>query len=175
MITNMTEGKSGQVWNGREYVDVIVEGESPRQIIENSPIQTSYSFKEIPKVGGIKPEDFRTHIGAGRIAQGWNGKEWVDLKSCGPGPVGDKGKLGVDGFDPVDKPSHYNQGEIECIDAIAVAVKNLKGIEAVYTGNIIKYMWRWKEKGQTPYHWIEDLNKAKKYIEFLIKEIENEG
>ena len=42
--------------------------------------------------------------------------------------------------DNVNHPSHYTQGAIECIDAIKEATKGLFGIEAVCTGNIIKYV-----------------------------------
>jgi len=65
--------------------------------------------------------------------------------------------------DSVDHPTHYNAGTIECIDAIASATIGLTGIEAVCTGNIIKYTWRWKNKGK-----IEDLRKARWYLDRLI-------
>lgn len=64
----------------------------------------------------------------------------------------------------MEKPSYYNQGKIECIDAIEAATINLVGIESFCTGNVIKYMWRWKEKGG-----LNDLEKAKNYIDLLIK------
>jgi hypothetical protein len=60
-------------------------------------------------------------------------------------------------------PSHYKQGSIECIDALAAATANLKGIDAVCTANAIKYLWRWKEKNG-----MEDLRKAQWYINRLI-------
>lgn len=63
----------------------------------------------------------------------------------------------------MERPSYYKQGEIECIDAIAAATVNLDGYAAFCTGNVIKYMWRWKEKGGK-----EDLEKAKNYINMLI-------
>jgi len=66
--------------------------------------------------------------------------------------------------DVVNHPSHYTQGGIECIDALASATVNLKGIEAVCTANAIKYLWRWKEKNG-----VEDLKKANWYINRLIK------
>ena len=69
--------------------------------------------------------------------------------------------------DNVNHPSHYCQGGIECIDAIKAATINLKGIEAVDTGNVIKYVWRWKDKNG-----VEDLKKARWYIDHLIKEVE---
>jgi hypothetical protein len=67
--------------------------------------------------------------------------------------------------DNVNHPSHYTQGAIECIDAIKEATKGLFGIEAVCTGNIIKYVWRWKFKNG-----VEDLRKAEWYLQRLIKE-----
>lgn len=65
--------------------------------------------------------------------------------------------------DNVNHPSHYTQGGVECIEALKAATTNLTGIEAVCTANAIKYLWRWKEKNG-----IEDLNKAKWYIDYLI-------
>lgn len=64
----------------------------------------------------------------------------------------------------MEHPMYYNQGKIECIDAIEASTCNLTGIEAFCTGNVIKYMWRWKEKGGK-----SDLEKAKNYIDLLIK------
>jgi hypothetical protein len=75
---------------------------------------------------------------------------------------------GVEVKDNVNNPSHYNQGGIECIDAIAEGVRGLSGMEAVCTGNAIKYLWRWKHKNG-----VEDLQKAKWYIERLIDGIDN--
>lgn len=69
--------------------------------------------------------------------------------------------------DNVNHPSHYTQGGVECIDALAAATINLQGIEAVCTANAIKYLWRWKQKNG-----VEDLKKAKWYIDKLISEEE---
>ena len=69
--------------------------------------------------------------------------------------------------DTVNHPSHYTQGNIECIEAIAEATKQLQGIEAVATANVIKYVWRWKSKNG-----IEDLQKAQWYLNHLIKQIQ---
>lgn len=67
--------------------------------------------------------------------------------------------------DNVNHPSHYTQGGIECIDAIKAATVGLTGIEAVCTGNAIKYLWRWKYKNG-----MEDLKKTQWYIDRLIQE-----
>lgn len=71
--------------------------------------------------------------------------------------------------DNVNHPSHYTQGGIECIDAIKVATVGLTGIEAVCTGNILKYIWRWKLKNG-----LEDVKKCRWYIDKLIEEIEGQ-
>ena len=65
-------------------------------------------------------------------------------------------------------PNHYKQGKIECIDAIKSATINKKGLEAVCTANVIKYLWRYESKNG-----IEDVKKAKWYIEKLIPELDN--
>lgn len=66
--------------------------------------------------------------------------------------------------DMVNHPPHYTSGGIEAIDGIAAATSGLEGLEAVCTGNAIKYLWRWKKKNG-----VQDLQKAKWYIEKLIE------
>ncbi len=53
-------------------------------------------------------------------------------------------------------------------DAIMSAITGLNAREAFLTGQCIKYLWRYKIKG-TPK---QDLEKAKWYLERLIKEQE---
>jgi hypothetical protein len=65
--------------------------------------------------------------------------------------------------DPVNHPSHYTAGGVECIDALEAATINLTGLEAVCTANAIKYLWRWKQKNGH-----EDLRKARWYINKLL-------
>jgi len=60
-------------------------------------------------------------------------------------------------------PSHYKQGKIECIDALEAATVNKKGLDAVCTANVIKYLWRCEEKGG-----VEDLKKAMWYLQKMI-------
>lgn len=71
------------------------------------------------------------------------------------------------GNDTVNHPSHYTAGKVESIDAIEAATTELTGIAAVCTGNVIKYVWRWKRKNG-----VEDLRKARWYLDKLIKEVE---
>lgn len=68
--------------------------------------------------------------------------------------------------DMVNHPAHYTAGGIECIDGLAAATTGLEGIEAVCTANAIKYLWRWKHKNG-----VQDLEKAKWYIDYLIRHI----
>tara|TARA_R110000868_G_scaffold1406_1_gene10929 strand:- start:55 stop:366 length:312 start_codon:yes stop_codon:yes gene_type:complete len=68
-------------------------------------------------------------------------------------------------YDAVNRPAHYAQGDIECIDAIKSAVADLRGVEAYMTGTIIKYVWRWRAKNGA-----EDLRKARWFIDNLIEE-----
>lgn len=68
--------------------------------------------------------------------------------------------------DMVEHPKHYAQGGIECIDALKAATVGKRGIEAVCVANVIKYLWRFEEKNG-----IEDVRKAKWYIERLLKEM----
>lgn len=67
----------------------------------------------------------------------------------------------------VDHPKHYTNGKYECIDIIEDVTKDLKGLEAVCTANVIKYMWRWKLKNG-----VEDLKKARWYLNKLIDNTE---
>ena len=72
------------------------------------------------------------------------------------------------GFDMVNHPSHYKaKNGMEVIDVIEAFTANLNGYEATHTGNVIKYICRWKEKNG-----LEDLKKAQWYLNRLIKNIE---
>jgi hypothetical protein len=71
--------------------------------------------------------------------------------------------------DMVNHPPHYqSKTGMEVIDVIEAFTDGLNGIEATDTGNVIKYICRWKGKNG-----LQDLNKAKWYLEHLIKHIEN--
>lgn len=71
-------------------------------------------------------------------------------------------------YDPVNHPNHYiAQTGLESIEVIKSFTENLQGFEAVATGNALKYLMRWKNKNG-----IEDLKKARWYIDKLIEEKE---
>lgn len=65
---------------------------------------------------------------------------------------------------PVNHPSHYTSGDIECIDAIESAVSHLSGSDAFLTAQCIKYLWRWSLKGNQ----VQDLEKCRWYLDRLI-------
>jgi hypothetical protein len=64
--------------------------------------------------------------------------------------------------DPVDHPSHYTRGKIEVIDFITDQGLGFR------EGNIVKYACRYQFKGKP----LEDLKKARFYLDHLIKEEE---
>ena len=64
--------------------------------------------------------------------------------------------------DAVQHPAHYTHGGIECIDAIRASM-TADGFCDYCKGNIIKYIWRWRDKGG-----VEDLKKARVYLDWLI-------
>lgn len=69
----------------------------------------------------------------------------------------------------VSHPQHYmSENGVECIDAIAAATEGLSGMDAVDTGQVIKYMWRWKKKNG-----LQDLEKAMWYLHDLIERKRN--
>ena len=69
----------------------------------------------------------------------------------------------------VSHPDHYqSETGLEVIEAIETFAFDLKGIEAVDTGNIIKYACRWKKKNG-----IQDLEKIMWYTQHLIDHLKN--
>ena len=72
--------------------------------------------------------------------------------------------------DNVNNPQHYqSKSGLEVIDVIDAFTDDLTGMEAVCTGNALKYICRWKNKNG-----IEDIKKAIWYLNKLIEVKENE-
>lgn len=63
--------------------------------------------------------------------------------------------------DPVQQPSHYTQGGIECIDAIRAALSP-EEFDGFCKGQVIKYTWRERHKNGE-----EDRRKALFYATLL--------
>lgn len=73
--------------------------------------------------------------------------------------------------DMVNHPKHYiSEKGIETIDVIEAFTADLRGIEATDTGNIIKYICRWKHKNG-----LQDLMKARWYLDHLIEHVEDQA
>lgn len=73
-------------------------------------------------------------------------------------------------YDAVNHPEHYTFGNIECIDAINAATSILTGFQAYLSGTILKYIWRWPYKSG-----LEDLLKARRYLDWLIEEVQKDA
>jgi|TARA_A100000172_G_scaffold51685_1_gene32558 hypothetical protein len=71
--------------------------------------------------------------------------------------------------DSINKPAHYNNGPVECIEAIESMLTSEEYI-GYLRGNSLKYRWRFRYKNG-----IEDLRKARWYEERLIKFMEVNG
>lgn len=71
--------------------------------------------------------------------------------------------------DNINHPDHYKtENGLETIDVIEAFTEGLQGGEATNTGNILKYMCRWKKKNG-----LEDLKKAQWYLNRLIDSVES--
>ena len=68
----------------------------------------------------------------------------------------------------VSHPDHYkSDAGLEVIDVIEAFTSDLKGVQATDTGNVIKYICRWKKKNG-----LQDLKKAMWYLQHLIDHVE---
>ena len=70
--------------------------------------------------------------------------------------------------DPVNHPAHYTSGGIECIDAMQAAF-GADVVKDFCLCNAFKYLWRHRNKNG-----VEDLKKARWYLNRLIREMEVE-
>lgn len=70
--------------------------------------------------------------------------------------------------DNVNHPDHYqNIAGVEAIDILNDVVKDLPGKQAAMLWNSMKYLFRFQKKNG-----VEDLNKARNYLDYLIADIE---
>lgn len=68
--------------------------------------------------------------------------------------------------DLVNRPAHYTQGGIECIDAMTAAFGD-EAVKDFCLCNCFKYLWRHRNKNG-----VEDLKKARWYLNRLITKME---
>lgn len=69
--------------------------------------------------------------------------------------------------DPVNHPSHYTSGGIECLDALKASMTPIE-YAGFLKGQVFKYLWRYRLKGNP----VQDLEKARFYLDRLIAETE---
>jgi len=70
--------------------------------------------------------------------------------------------------DMVNQPNHYTAGGIEVFDYLEAKLSG-EALEGYFTGNVIKYISRYKHKNG-----VEDLKKAQVYLGKLIEKLEGE-
>ena len=76
------------------------------------------------------------------------------------------GPLGSE--DNVNSPNHYNQGGIECIEAIKASLGD--DYKHYCKGNVMKYLWRYEHKNG-----LEDLKKAQWYLNSMVESLEEDN
>jgi hypothetical protein len=76
---------------------------------------------------------------------------------------------GIVSEDMVEKPAHYNTGGIECIEYLKDNM-SWEGYTGYLEGNCKKYMHRWRYKTKP----LEDLKKARWYLDRLISELDDD-
>ena len=106
---------------------------------------TSHKHKKIGHTPSLPPP----HVGRGR-SQEIFGKKNMD--------------------DNINQPEHYKQHDLEVIEAIK-GLMSADEYHGYLRGAIIKYLGRYRYKGKP----VEDLRKARWYLEKLIEEIIEDG
>ena len=129
--------------------------------ISGFKIDTSY-FKNICAVVAPEPVDF------GKESKEDSGSKKTDTWAKDTVEV-IKGNNLIS--DNVNHPNHYKtKNGLEAIQVIEAFTDGVMGIEATDTGNVIKYICRWKKKNG-----LEDLKKAQWYLNHLIDHVEKEN
>lgn len=137
---------------------------------------TAKEVEEAFRVMGQQPDPISPELEALNKSMEARAANWEYFKqayaaaSAQPDPIPNQSKPIVDSVveellkrkqigDSVVHPQHYNQGSIECLDAIAAAGH----AESFCVGSCLKYLWRYKHKNG-----IEDLKKAQFYLNWYI-------
>lgn len=72
--------------------------------------------------------------------------------------------------DPVNHPSHYTNGLVECIEAIEASLSQ-EAYKGYLKGCALKYLWRYEKKGKS----LEDIQKSMWYTKRLAEYVEREN
>ena len=162
MFTVITKGNEVRQYTDIDSIERSVEG--PFLAIDNSN-GSKVAFTEISPItwptAATNGLQAIVDVKAGTLRFGWGpvsgGFEFVVSEYVAP----------AEDSDPVNRPSHYTEGGIECIDAIKASMST-ESFLGFLKGNVQKYMWRY-EKKVAP---VEDLKKAQWYLSKLIEEQE---
>ena len=71
--------------------------------------------------------------------------------------------------DNVKNPLHYSYGGMQLKDVWKLCM-SFEALCGLFKGNIMKYLWRYEHKNG-----VEDLKKARQYLDWLIEVVENEN
>lgn len=146
---------------------IMIDGEYVKSLIDNS----KFTFRRFAFVIGISERSLRTYLKTNYIPAYLYGKvqdllgdltpteQEVQLVSFNDVAC----HVSLDENDPVNHPAHYTTGNIEVIDFIQDKQLNFA------RGNAVKYIVRAGLKD--PEKTIEDLEKAKWYIDAEIKDL----
>ena len=119
-------------------------------------------FRAVAEKIGV---DYATvkHFVQGDIKQPSNAtlQKFSDYLANGPAPVAPK----LSKEKQVAAPSHYRQGQIECIDAIRESMTP-HDFAGYCKGNVIKYTWRAHNHNEVP---LVHLNKAADYLRWWVE------
>ena len=110
-----------------------------------------------------------------RVGYGTNVPKWslatdenLDTMLAGIGEVCEP-TTSTTSNDPVNHPSHYTTGGIECIDALNAMMQGYKTADTgALAWQIVKYIWRAPLKGNMA----QDIRKAKFYLDRLLAKVE---
>jgi predicted transcriptional regulator len=141
-ITELTDLKQHQV--EFKVQKLIKEGIVHKSVdrIDNAYLYTLASYKQLPPPVDCSPVRLDNVI------------KHINEKKVKP-------------IEKVNSPAHYNNGKIECIDAIE-SMLTKEEFTGFLRGNILKYQWRYNLKNG-----IEDMEKAEWYFNRLKKLINN--
>lgn len=70
----------------------------------------------------------------------------------------------------INHPAHYTRGRVECIEAMRAA-STPEQFQGHLRLTALKYLWRYDQKGAP----LEDLKKARWYLDRLIGELSSDG
>ena len=135
----------------------------------NTTITYAYVLRSQARSSLKQPEkltEFKTQ--EHNIIQGYTGKQYEPMNFTVPlfeAPFSVEEVLQEAKEDEVNSPAHYKIGGIETIDFIEAKTLNY------HLGNVVKYVTRASHKG----NYIQDLEKAKWYLEREINKAKNES